>query len=92
MDDYYTAWVCECCLVAAVSAEPCQCFADTEIEDLAADMNECHPYGLMGLIEEQNIWPQDNEYGETSKAFRWWSCDGCGGAAGEHYELHVYVN
>lgn len=92
MQQYYIAWVCECCLSAAVSGEPCQCFADTEIENLAADMNDTHPAGLMGKIEEQDIWVQENEYGESFKAFRWWPCDGCGGSAGEHYELHVYIN
>jgi hypothetical protein len=46
--DYYTLDLCTCCFVALVNGEPCQCPEDDET---------CHPEGLMGKLEGEEITP-----------------------------------
>lgn len=101
MSDTYTVWLCQCCMIAAVNGEPCQCCYGVE-EHQGCDE---HPAGLLGKLEGEHITPgilfeQHDQacpvhqhggecYGCETRTFSWSPCDGCGSTLGG--ERHAFT-
>lgn len=49
---YYVADLCECCFIALVNGEPCDCEGDAEDERYPQ-----HPSGLMELLGSEDVTP-----------------------------------